>query len=107
MEAKNRVKRAVSVLLLKEDSRIVKALEVTGATTSEIRARMLGASPVGSASPSTVKGYVRMVAYTAVPLGRISLTRAEYLWGVPPTVYRVKKQLISHYIPNALSINSP
>lgn len=52
----NRVKRAVSVLLLREDSRMVNALDVTGLTTSEIRARTLGVSPVGKASPSTVKG---------------------------------------------------
>lgn len=96
IEAMNLVKRAVSAVLLKEDSRMVKALEVTGATTSDIRARMLGASPLGRDSPSTVKGYVRIVAYTAVPLGRTSLTRAEYLWGVPPTVYRSRREMISH-----------
>jgi hypothetical protein len=58
---------------------MVKALEVTGAITSEMRARISGASPAGRASPSAVKGYVRIVAYTAVPFGRASLTRAEYL----------------------------
>lgn len=103
IEAMNRVKRAASVLLLREDSRMVKALEVTGAITSEMRARILGASPVGRASPSTVNGYVRIVAYTAVPLGRTLFTRAEYLWGVPPTVYRSREKLISHHIPDTLS----
>lgn len=79
IEVMNRVKRAVSVLLLRADSRMVKALEVTGATTSEMRAMILGASLAGRFSPSTVKGYVRIVAYTEVPFGRASLTRAEYL----------------------------
>lgn len=79
IEVMNLVKRAASVLLLREDSRMVKALEVTGAMTSEMRARMLGASLAGRFSPSAVKGYVRIVAYTAVPFGRTSLTRAEYL----------------------------
>jgi hypothetical protein len=74
---------------------MVKALEVTGATTSEMRARTLGASPDGRAAPSTVNGYVRIVAYTAVPFGRASVTRAEYLWGVPPTVYRMRRKQLA------------
>lgn len=51
IEAMNRVKRAASVVLLREDSRMVNALDVTGLTNSEIRATILGASPVGRASP--------------------------------------------------------
>jgi hypothetical protein len=56
IEVMKRVKSAVSLELFNEDSRMVKALEVTGETTAEIRSRMLGCRPVGKASPSTVKG---------------------------------------------------
>jgi hypothetical protein len=66
----------------------VKAVEETGWMKSEMRARMLGADAFApaSATPSCVKGYVRMVAKTGVPSGSAPLTRSAKRVGVAPTV---------------------
>ena len=68
--------RARWVVFWSAVSRTVKADEVKGWMKSATLARMIGRCGSYASRASLVKGYVRIVAYTAVPFGSEPATRS-------------------------------
>lgn len=63
----------------------VKAEDENGCTKSDTLARMFGRLACGTPSASLVNGYVKSVPYSAVPFGKVPLTRSAYRVTVDPT----------------------